>query len=104
MLPVPHHACTLATGALQSSCTINVRPSGKTHFCAELGGKVITADSSTGEQLCKFTMLNTIPKMSATRGAATIIQFWALVNFLGLRFFSRAQTVSRTLPENRKQI
>src|SRR5258708_5865983 len=104
MLPVLHQACTLATGALRSSWTINVRPSGKTHFCAELGGKVITADSSTGEQLCKFTMLDTITETSANRGAAPIIQFWALVNFLGLRFFSRAQTVSQTLPENRRQI
>src|SRR6266571_5733962 len=63
MLPVPHQACTLATGALRSSWTISVKPSGKTHFCAELGGKVMTADSSTGAAF-KFAMLNTIAESS----------------------------------------
>jgi hypothetical protein len=38
MLPVAHHACTLATGALWSSCTMTVSPFGKIHFCAVLGG------------------------------------------------------------------
>ncbi len=44
MLPVPHHACTLATGALRSVCTIIVRPLGRVHFCAVTGGKVIAGE------------------------------------------------------------
>src|SRR5205807_2329071 len=36
MLPVLHQACTLATGALRSSWTMRVKPSGRTHFCAVL--------------------------------------------------------------------
>ena len=44
MLPVPHHACTLATGALRSVCTMIVRPLGKIHFCAVTGGKVIAGE------------------------------------------------------------
>src|SRR2546421_3345482 len=63
MLPVPHHAWTLATGALRSSWTISVRPSGRTHFWAELGGKAMTAESSTAAAF-KFTMLNTIAEIS----------------------------------------
>src|ERR1700731_134285 len=102
MLPVAHHAWTLATGALRSSCTISVRPSGRTHFCAELGGKVMTADSSAGA-VFKFTMLNTIAEISAIRGARPIIQFWAPVNFCGLQFSFPERTASRTLPENHKQ-
>jgi hypothetical protein len=43
MLPVPHQACTLATGALRSISTMIVKPSGKVHFCAVTGGKVIAA-------------------------------------------------------------
>ena len=43
MLPVPHHACTLTTGALRSSCTMTVSPLGRMRFCAVLGGKVIRA-------------------------------------------------------------
>jgi len=43
MLPVPHHACTLATGALRSACTITVSPLGKIHFCAVMGGNVSAA-------------------------------------------------------------
>src|ERR1044071_4914703 len=46
MLPVAHQACTLATGALRSSCTIIVRPLGKTHLTAVVAGKVTTAESS----------------------------------------------------------
>src|SRR5207244_2308015 len=103
MLPVLHQACTLATGALRSSWTISVRPSGKTHFCAVLGGNVITDDSST-EAAFKLTMLKTTSESSATRGAAPIIQFWAPVNFLELLFSFQARTASRTLPENRKLI
>src|SRR6266516_4565137 len=79
MLPVPHHACTLATGALRSSCTISVKPSDKTHFCAELGGKVIILESAcffwdsgwdfpgrgrSTEAAFKFTMLNRIAEIS----------------------------------------
>src|SRR5205085_5009991 len=101
MLPVPHQACTLATGALRSSWTISVKPSGKTHFCAELGGKVITLDSST-DAAFKFTMLNTIAEISATRGAAPIIQFWAQVNFSELRFSFPVRTVSRRRRQNCK--
>src|SRR6266513_1162216 len=59
MLPVAHHACTLATGALRSSCTIKVRPSGRTHFFAVFGGNAITADSSAAPAF-RFTMLRTI--------------------------------------------
>ncbi len=44
MLPVPHQACTLATGALRSICTMIVRPLGKVHFCAVTGGNVIGAE------------------------------------------------------------
>src|SRR2546423_5960278 len=55
MLPVAHHACTLATGALWSSCTMTVRPLGKIHFCAVLGGKLITGDGSA-DAAFKLTM------------------------------------------------
>src|SRR5205814_10476273 len=48
MLPVEHHACTLATGALWSSCTMTVSPFGKIHFCAVLGGNEIRADDTAG--------------------------------------------------------
>ena len=44
MLPVPHQACTLATGALRSVCTMIVRPLGKIHLCAVTGGNVIGAE------------------------------------------------------------
>ncbi len=44
MLPVPHQACTLATGALRSVCTMIVRPLGKVDLCAVTGGNVIGAD------------------------------------------------------------
>src|SRR6266481_4341703 len=79
MLPVLHQACTLATGALRSSCTISVKPSGKTHFCAELGGKVTILEPSwffwdspwdfpergrSTEAAFKFAMLNTIAESS----------------------------------------
>src|SRR6266513_3948814 len=57
MLPVAHHACTLATGALWSSCTTTVSPFGKIHFCAVLGGNEIRADDSGGAAF-KLTMAN----------------------------------------------
>ena len=53
MLPVPHQACTLATGALRSVCTIIVRPSGSVHCCAVTGGKVIAVDLSAGVVLSR---------------------------------------------------
>src|ERR1700739_3067378 len=56
MLPVPHQACTLATGALRSSLTISVKPSGRTHFFAVFGGKVISAESFIGAAF-KLTMV-----------------------------------------------
>src|SRR5438034_8953734 len=46
MLPVPHQACTLTTGALRSSCTMIVSPFGRTRFSAVLGGKVMPAPLS----------------------------------------------------------
>src|SRR5947209_3821592 len=58
MLPVPHQACTLATGALRSSFTIRVKPSGKTHFLAVFGGNVMTADGSAGAAF-RLTMAKT---------------------------------------------
>ena len=57
MLPVAHQACTLATGALWSSCTITVSPFGKIHFCAVLGGNEIRPDGSGGAAF-KLTMAN----------------------------------------------
>ena len=57
MLPVAHHACTLATGALRSSCTMTVSPFGKIHFCAVLGGNEIMAEDSGGAAF-KLTMAN----------------------------------------------
>ena len=51
MLPVPHQACTLATGALRSVCTMIVRPLGKVHFCAVTGGKVIAGEVCGGAAL-----------------------------------------------------
>src|SRR6266478_7704380 len=64
MLPVAHHACTLATGALRSCCTMIVSPFGSTHFCAELGGNAITDESST-EAAFKLAELNIIAMTSA---------------------------------------
>src|SRR5712692_12126330 len=79
MLRVLHQACTLATCALRSSCTISVKQSGKTHFCAELGGKVTILEPSwffwdspwdfpergrSTEAAFKFAMLNTIAESS----------------------------------------
>src|SRR6266542_5544041 len=64
MLPVAHHACTLATGALRSSCTMIVSPFGKIHFCAELGGNVMTGELST-EAAFKLAELNMIAMTSA---------------------------------------
>ena len=58
MLPVAHHACTLATGALRSCWTMTVSPFGKIYFCAVLGGNTIGADDSGGAAF-KFTMGNT---------------------------------------------
>src|SRR6266516_6667079 len=57
MLPVAHHACTLATGALRSSWTMIVSPFGRIHFCAVIGGKLITDEGSVGAAL-RLTMLN----------------------------------------------
>src|SRR5437763_7471979 len=63
MLPVPHHACTLATGALRSSFTIKVRPSGNTHFFAVFGGKVMSIESLSGAAF-RFTILKTNAEMT----------------------------------------
>src|SRR5215813_4671826 len=57
MLPVAHHACTLATGALRSSWTMIVSPFGRTHFRAELGGKAITGEGSAVAAL-RLTIIN----------------------------------------------
>src|SRR5947208_938580 len=57
MLPVEHHACTLATGALRSSWTIIVSPLGKIHLCAEVGGNVMTAEGSV-EAALRLTIIN----------------------------------------------
>src|ERR1700730_7261800 len=103
MLPVAHQAWTLAPGALRSSVTISLNPSGRTHFVAVLGGNVMTSDSSTEAGL-QLTMVNTIAYTSAGRGAFPIIQFWSLANFSELQFFSQARTASQTLPENRKPL
>ena len=51
---------------------MTVRPSGKTHFLAWLGGKVMTAESSTGAAF-KLTVLNIIAEKSARHGARPII-------------------------------
>ena len=53
MLPVPHQACTLATGALRSVCTIIVRPSGRVHCCAVTGGNVIAVELPGGAVLSR---------------------------------------------------
>src|SRR5882724_11775197 len=71
MLPVAHQACTLATGALRSSCTIIVSPFGRIHFCAVLGGKLMAEEGSVGAAL-RLTMLNNKP---AQRNFANGIQF-----------------------------
>src|SRR5689334_23301096 len=70
MLPVPHQACTLATGALRSSLTIKVKPSGRTHFFAVLGGNVISAESFTGAAF-KFSMIKT----NAETSPATLTRY-----------------------------
>src|SRR5437899_8432607 len=57
MLPVAHHACTLATGALRSSWTIIVSPLGKIHLCAEVGGNVMTGEGSDVAAL-RLTIIN----------------------------------------------
>src|SRR5436309_141045 len=57
MLPVAHHACTLATGALRSSWTIIVSPLGKIHLCAEVGGNVMTGEGSVVAAL-RLTIIN----------------------------------------------
>src|SRR5438309_6065312 len=113
MLPVLHQACTLATGALRSSCTITVKPSGRTHFCAELGGKVMTAESSLAAAF-KLAVLNIIattaqvsnlrtqllitlhlsPFTNRRRGGALADPAAARPR---RRLVSRAQTASRTL-------
>src|SRR6516162_258078 len=56
MLPVAHHACTLATGALWSSCTMMVNPFGKIHFCAVLGGNAIVDDPPEGGAAFRLIM------------------------------------------------
>src|ERR1700731_621446 len=118
MLPVAHQACTLATGALRSSFTINVRPSGRTHFLAVFAGNVMTVDSSTREQLCKFTMVKTNAETSpATLTQYTIFaylipkpprrsirKFSALANPGEGRLSFQGRKVSRTLPENHKPL
>src|SRR6185503_11900830 len=71
MLPVAHHACTLATGALRSSCTIIVRPFGNTHFWAVLGGKVMGGWSLFfGAAAFKLDVLNMIAMPSANNDEA----------------------------------
>src|SRR5438034_11012666 len=77
MLPVAHHAWTLATGALWSSCTMSVSPFGRTHFCAELGGKVIT-DESLIVAVVRLAVLNIIAGKSARRGANRLIPTFKL--------------------------
>src|ERR1051326_4272680 len=62
MRTVPHQACTLATGALRSSFTIKVRPSGSTHFLAVFGGKVTSIESLTGAAF-RLTILKTNAQM-----------------------------------------
>src|SRR6476660_2604609 len=73
MLPVAHHACTLATGALWSSCTITVSPFGKIHFCAVFGGNEIRAVGSGGAAF-KLTMGN---NRAAVKKLATGIRYIA---------------------------
>ena len=73
MLPVAHHACTLATGALWSSCTMTISPFGKTHFCAVLGGNEIRAEGSGGAAF-KLTMGS---NRAAVRKLATGIRYIA---------------------------
>src|SRR4029450_8864035 len=77
MLPVAHHACTLATGALWSSCTMIVSPFGKINFCAELGGKA-TTDELPVAPGGTLPVLNIIATTSATHGANRIIQILVL--------------------------
>src|SRR5436309_16122460 len=73
MLPVAHHACTLATGALRSSWTMIVSPFGSIHFCTELDGSVI-ADESSIAAAFRLAVLNIIATKSAMLGANRIIQ------------------------------
>jgi hypothetical protein len=68
---VAHHACTLATGALWSSCTMTVSPFGKIHFWAELGGNAISVDGSGGAAF-KLTMGN---NRAAVRKLATGMRY-----------------------------
>ena len=56
-----------------------VRPSGKTHFCAELGGNVITAESSVAAAF-KLVVVNMSAAKSARRGAVFLIKASALAN------------------------
>src|ERR1700726_3459987 len=120
MLPVAHQACTLATGALRSSFTIKVRPSGKTHFFAVFAGKVMMSDRSpfiagfcleggrSTEAAFRLTMVKTNAETSpATLTRYTVIahlipnqrrrsirKFSALANPGGFQVSFRAQTAS----------
>src|SRR2546421_8522615 len=63
-LPVAHQTCTLATGALRSSCTMMVSPFVRICLRAVLGGKVMPAPVSGGVAL-RFA-LNIPPHQSAS--------------------------------------
>ena len=86
---------------------MTVKPSGKTHFCAELGGKVITAESSVGVAF-KLAVLNIVATTSArpSPGSRGIITILALADLAAPRpreqLVSRARTALRTPPQNRK--
>src|ERR1700738_5392202 len=96
MLPVAHHACTLATGALRSSCTIKVSPSRRAHFFAELGGNVITDETSLAATF-KLAVFNMRVAQKAARHAKPIIRASAPANRAWPAAAARpARTVSRT--------
>src|SRR5437763_4296477 len=59
MLPVAHQACTLATGALRSSCTMTVRPFGRLRIRAVLAGNRIAAFGSSGSVLRRAVFMAT---------------------------------------------
>src|SRR3954468_2290745 len=80
VLPVAHHACTLATGALRSSWTISVNPLGNVHFWAELGGKVM-AGWSLLDAACRFEVLNMVAMSKATNDEARMTKPEQRVHF-----------------------
>src|SRR3954471_3546360 len=89
MLPVAHHACTLATGALWSSCTMRVSPLGKIHFSAVLGGNEISAEDSGGAAF-KLTMVN---NRAAARKLAT-----------GMRYITQIYSGEARMPNHERKI